>query len=228
MKQFSIPLIILLLAVGFMIIFPNVSAATPTPAPGACQERPACLDATPPCKPPEPQEGWCGPGCFYQEVQCIIGPCYPVLVCPSPTPQWGTLSEGDMVSATGTNDPDIYIVNEHGYKRLFLNPIIFEFYGHLGGWHKVKSITASQRDSFYTSTLFKNCETRDSKVWAVEVTGEDTAVLHHMQMTGEKALEQDHNFFKRVFCINSNEFNWYTISAIPYTSVGQAPGYTRN
>ncbi len=28
------------------------------------------------------------------------------------------LKEGDMISATGSNDPDVYIVNSYGYKRL--------------------------------------------------------------------------------------------------------------
>src|SRR6185369_8686437 len=44
------------------------------------------------------------------------------------------LTEGNTISATGTNDPDVYIVNALGYKRLFLNPVIFSFYGHLGGF----------------------------------------------------------------------------------------------
>jgi len=136
-----------------------------------------------------------------------------------------------MISAIGSNDPDIYIVNESYYKRLFLNPVIFEFYGHLGGWHNVIPVTPASRDAHWTSTLFRNCETIDTsimfKVWAAEVTGEDTAILHHMNVTGEQALAQDTNFFKRVFCINDREFNWYEKSTIPYTSVGQAPGYMR-
>ena len=46
------------------------------------------------------------------------------------------LHEGDVISVDGTAgtagyDPDLYIVNELGYKRLFLNPAIFSFYGHL-------------------------------------------------------------------------------------------------
>src|SRR3990167_5207257 len=44
------------------------------------------------------------------------------------------LTEGNVISAAGSDDPDVYIVNELGYKRLFLNPVIFGFYGHLGGF----------------------------------------------------------------------------------------------
>lgn len=136
------------------------------------------------------------------------------------------LREGDTVSARNTNDPDIYIVNEHGYKRLFLNPVIFNFYGHLG-WSKVRSIVPVGRDAFPTSGLFRNCETNDPKVYAVEVTGEDSGTLHHVQMSGDAAVAQDSDFFHKVFCINTNEFNWYPKSLTPYTSLSQVLVYAR-
>lgn len=49
------------------------------------------------------------------------------------------LKEGNTISASGSSDPDIYIVNDWGYKRLFVNPAIFNLYGHLGGFAGVKS-----------------------------------------------------------------------------------------
>ena len=61
------------------------------------------------------------------------------------------LKEGDLISAIFSDDPDVYIINEHGYKRLFLNPEIFNFYGHLGGFFNVKLVTQEVRDSFITS-----------------------------------------------------------------------------
>ncbi len=137
------------------------------------------------------------------------------------------LTEGNTISASGTNDPDIYIVNAQGYKRLFLNPVIFNFYGHLGGFAKVKSVSAAARDAFPTSGLFRNCETSDQKVWAVEVTGEDTGTLHWVNMSGDAAVAQDSNFFKKVFCINNNEANWYTKSSVAYTSLSEVPVYSR-
>lgn len=36
------------------------------------------------------------------------------------------LREGEMISASDSSDPDIYIINEQGYKRLFLNPTMFQ------------------------------------------------------------------------------------------------------
>ena len=137
-----------------------------------------------------------------------------------------SLKDGDVISVAGSNDPDVYIVNPYGYKRLFLNPVIFGFYGHLGGFSKVKGTTSVTRDIFVTSGLFRNCETNDKKVYGVEITGEDTGTLHWVNTTGEQAVADDPDFFKKVFCINSNELNWYKQST-PYTSVSQIPSYIR-
>src|SRR3989344_5371854 len=137
------------------------------------------------------------------------------------------LKEGDVVSAAGSDDPDVYIVNESGYKRLFLNPVIFGFYGHLGGFSAVKNVSSATRDAFVTSGLFRNCETGDQKVYGVESTGEDTGTLHWVNTSGSQAVADDPNFFKKVFCINTKEFSWYPQGAA-YTSVNQIPDYTRN
>lgn len=137
------------------------------------------------------------------------------------------LKDGDTISAIGTDDPDIYIVNGYGYKRLFLNPVIFEFYGHLGGFNNVKKVVSAVRDNFTTSGFFRNCETNDAKVYGVEITGEDTGTLHWINMDGAKAVAEDANFFKKVFCINNNEFNWYKKSSANYTSLSQVPVYLR-
>ena len=137
-----------------------------------------------------------------------------------------SLKDGDVISAAGSSDPDVYIVNPHGYKRLFLNPAIFGFYGHLGGFSKIKSATSATRDVFVTSGLFRNCETNDVKVYGVETTGEDTGKLHWVNTTGEQAVKDDPSFFKKVFCINTNEFNWYPKGS-DYTSVNQIPDYSR-
>lgn len=137
------------------------------------------------------------------------------------------LHEGDTLSVDGTTDPDIFIVNAWGYKRLFLNPVIFSFYGHLGGFNAVKHVPVEGRNAFPTSGLFRNCETGDQKVYALEVTGEDVGFLHWVNVTGDQAVLQDPNFFKKVFCINNNEFNWYPKSPTPYTVLSQLPAYNR-
>src|SRR3989344_3659403 len=129
------------------------------------------------------------------------------------------LVEGDLISASGSSDPDIYIVNQYGYKRLFLNPTIFNFYGHLK-WSNVRSVSSATRDAFPTSGLFRNCEANDPKVYAVEVTAEDGGTLHWVNITGEQAVTQDPEFFKKVFCINGAEWTWY-LKAAEYASPGQ-------
>ena len=137
------------------------------------------------------------------------------------------LMEGNTISAAGSDDPDVYIVNDWGYKRLFLNPVIFGFYGHLGGFAAVKNVSPATRDAFMTSGLFRNCESDDQAVWAVETTGEDVGSLHWVNMSGSQAVAEDANFFKKVFCINNNEANWYPKSTMNYTSLSQVPVYTR-
>ncbi|GEM_PF-3468270 len=138
------------------------------------------------------------------------------------TPEIASLREGDIIKGTGNN---IYIVNELGYKRLFLNPVIFNFYGHLGGFAKVKSVSNTTAMSFITSALFRNCESGDGKVYTLETTGEDTGTLHWLNISGQEALSGDPDFFKKVFCINNNEFNWYP-KGISYNSLNSAPSYS--
>ncbi len=137
------------------------------------------------------------------------------------------LKDGDVVSASGTDDPDVYIVNQFGFKRLFLNPIIFSFYGHLGGFGKVKTVASITRDVFGTSSYFRNCESNDPKVYAVEVTGEDKGTLRWINTSGDQAVKDDPDFFKKVFCINNKEFSWYP-KGTAYTSVKQVPAYVRS
>jgi len=119
------------------------------------------------------------------------------------------LNEGNTISASDPGDPDVFIVNEHGYKRLFLNPVIFNFYGHLGGFPKIKKISSKTRDSFPTSSYYRNCETNDPKIYALKLTGQSTAELQWINTPGSQAVQDDPDFFKKVFCINNKEFNWY-------------------
>lgn len=143
-----------------------------------------------------------------------------------PVPTHFFLTEGSLISAANSSDPDIYIISQHGFKRLFLNPVIFGFYGHLEGFQNVKMVSSATRDAFETTTLFRNCETRDPKVYALEVTGEDTGTLHHLNIDGNAAVSQDPEFFKKIFCINNNEYHWYA-KGNPYTSLGEVKGYIR-
>jgi len=137
------------------------------------------------------------------------------------------LTEGDVIRALNSaNDPDIYIVNEHGYKRLFVNPQIFNLYGHIG-WESVKEVPAATRDAFPTSGLFRNCESGAQAVYGIEVVSEDVANLHHVNISGAQAVAEDADFFKKVFCINNSEQALYGTGS-PWTSLSQVPDYSRD
>ncbi len=137
------------------------------------------------------------------------------------------LKEGDVISATG--DPDVYIVNDFGYKRLFVNPQIFNLYGHLG-WDKIKKVSPAIRDAFITSGLFRNCEatrTTGEKVYGLDVINEDVANLRWINTTGAQAVADDANFFQKVFCINTKETKLYGTGS-QYSSVRDIPKYARS
>ncbi|MDZ4285959.1 MAG: peptidoglycan-binding protein [Candidatus Sungbacteria bacterium] len=136
------------------------------------------------------------------------------------------LKEGDLISAIFSDDPDVYIVNEQGYKRLFLNPEIFKFYSHLGGFANIKLVTPEIRDSFPTSGFFRNCEDNDQKVFGTSVEGEDTGRLHWINKSGDQAVQEDPDFFKKVFCINRKEFNWYP-RGNEFKALKEVPQYHR-
>lgn len=157
----------------------------------------------------------------------LMGSSQATYALPGAVPSTYSLKEGDVVGASTYGDPDLFIINELGYKRLFLNPKIFSFYGHLGGFSKVKPISVTARDQFETSLLFKNCETNDPRIWALEVTSEDGGTLHYINMSGTAASQQDANIFVKTFCINNNEFNWYQ-KGTDYTSLSQVQSYNRN
>lgn len=146
----------------------------------------------------------------------------------APTPAPVFLNEGNMISAYGTFDPDIYVINEWGYKRPIFDPSIFAMYGHLtGGYPKVKTVTYQVRDSYITSALFRNCETQEEQVYALSVVDEFEVLLHKVNISGADAVQQDQNFFKKVFCINTRELNWYQKSDVEFRSVAEVPRYQR-
>jgi hypothetical protein len=146
------------------------------------------------------------------------GGSYVIPVVPTPTtpttptnakPEDYNLKEGDLIRAEG--DLDIFIINQYGYKRLFLNPTIFNMYGHLnGGWDAVKTVATATRDAFITSTHYRYVN--EDKVYHMAVTGEDTGTIHWLNMTGENFLSQGGKS-EAIFTINKSEFEWYSKGA---------------
>lgn len=137
-----------------------------------------------------------------------------------------SLKEGDLISSYSYDgDPDIFIINEHGYKRLFLNPAIFGFYGHLT-FAKVIQVPPSIKDEFKTSSFYRNCEANDPRVHALNVSGEDEGALHHVDITAQAALNEDADFPRKIFCVNTREFGWYRKS-FSYDSLARVILYHR-
>ncbi|PIV38747.1 MAG: hypothetical protein COS30_00375, partial [Candidatus Portnoybacteria bacterium CG02_land_8_20_14_3_00_45_8] len=66
-----------------------------------------------------------------------------------------TINEGDIIK-TATN-PDVYVAKYVGakkFKRLILNPTVFNSYGHLK-WSNLKTVTQAEMDAFTTSDLVR-------------------------------------------------------------------------
>ena len=119
------------------------------------------------------------------------------------TPESYGLQEGNLIRATGDND--IFIINQFGFKRLFLNPVIFNMYGHLGGWANVKTVAPATRDAFVTSPYYR--ADGDTKVYKLEQTGEDTGTLRWVNVSQSEFLANAS--VNQIFTINSTESNWY-------------------
>lgn len=126
------------------------------------------------------------------------------------------LREGDVIRAEG--DVDVFIVNEHGYKRLFVNEAIFGLYGHLG-FDKVSVVTPAVRDAFITSGLFRNCESGDGRVMGLDVISDDVANLRLVESVNENTA-----LLQRVFCINNAEQGLYG-SGPAYATIEDVPDY---
>ncbi len=114
------------------------------------------------------------------------------------------LKEGDLIRAEG--DFDIFIINQYGYKRLFLNPAIFEMYGHLGGWEDIKTVSPDVRNAFITSTHYRYSDS--PKVYHLEVTGEDVGTLRWINMAADNFQAQG-GTSNAIFTINKSELDWY-------------------
>lgn len=111
-----------------------------------------------------------------------------------------SIVDGDLIRATGTQD--VYIVKITGnkrFKRLILNPTIFNSYGHLS-WANVKNVSHSTLNNYTTSNLVREVTASgqlvDGKVYA----------LFAYQDTGVKRLVVGGNYdLSSVYSINHLE-----------------------
>ncbi len=96
-----------------------------------------------------------------------------------------SIVDGDLIKTE--NNPDIYIVKLYlnfRYKRLILNPDIFESYGHLE-WSNVKIVSQTTLNSFVLSNLVREVNADgsmvDGRIFLLLPNG-DTGIKRHIQL----------------------------------------------
>lgn len=110
------------------------------------------------------------------------------------------INDGDLIKTSDSSD--VYIVKEK-YKRLILNPEIFNQYGHLK-WENIKTVSQAKMDEYIISDLVR--AVGDDKVYKLYPSGD----------TGEKRWIKTANDFSgfgyktdAIYEINSFEKNFY-------------------
>ena len=116
-----------------------------------------------------------------------------------------TIQDGDLIRATGTDDVYIVkIINNKQFKRLIINPDIFESYGHLE-WENVKDVPQSVVDSYATSNLVR--KDRSQTIYRIYPSG-DGGTKAQVDLTLDQ-LSQSGIDTDSIYIINTNEFNLY-------------------
>lgn len=122
--------------------------------------------------------------------------------------QVATLSDGDVVKTAG--NPDVYIVttNPHaqyaGWKRLILNPEVFNLYGHLS-WSKIKTVSQATIDAYHTSALVRG--ENDPKVYVLAPNGD---VGTKTWITSEAEFLAAGYSWSQIAQVNNKERDMYT------------------
>ena len=122
-----------------------------------------------------------------------------------------TIADGDVIKnpdASGMAQFDVYIVKLIGakkFKRIVLNPQVFESYGHLS-WSNVKSVDQTTMDSYTTSELVR--EDGGTKVYKLVPDG-DTGTKEWLNMTAEEfAASYDGD---SIYTVNSTDVGNYNV-----------------
>lgn len=122
--------------------------------------------------------------------------------------QVATLSDGDVVKTAGS--PDVYIVTTQphsqyaGWKRLILNPDVFNLYGHLS-WSSIKTVNDATIDSYQTSALVRG--ENDPKVYVLAPNGD---VGTKTWITNEAEFLAAGYSWSQIAQVNNKERDMYT------------------
>lgn len=130
------------------------------------------------------------------------------------------IADGDLLTVVG--NPDVYIVKTVGtkmFKRLILNPQIFNQYGHLK-WSNIQTVAQATMNMYTTSDLTRcpECGADSPKVWRLVPNG-DVGTKHWVNMTAAN-FETSGYDWDSIYTINANEAaptNYATGGDVTYT-----------
>jgi len=138
----------------------------------------------------------------------------------TPTVTLAAIADGALIKSNATNPDgtptleslDVYIVKlvgEKKFKRLILNPEVFNSYGHLN-WEDIQTVSQSVMDEYTTSSLVRVDTDPDEKVYALAPDG-DTGSKSWINLTAEEFLgvagSEDGD---SIYTINSTDAGNYT------------------
>lgn len=135
----------------------------------------------------------------------------------APMASAATIVDGDVIKTA--DHYDVYIVKLIGskkFKRLVLNPQVFESYGHLK-WENIKTVTQAEMDSYTTSDLVR--ADGDTKVYKLTPDG-DTGTKTWIQ-TAEEFVAAGYNW-DAIYTINSVDLGNYNGGTTPTTGFSVA------
>jgi hypothetical protein len=117
-----------------------------------------------------------------------------------------TINEGDTIKVA--DNPDVYIAKYVGskkFKRLILNPDVFNSYKHLS-WSKIKTVTQAEQDAFTVSDLVRALG--DAKVYKLTPNG-DVGTKQWLNMTAEAFTAAGYDW-DSIYVINNVDRDNYT------------------
>jgi len=136
--------------------------------------------------------------------------------------QVATLSDGDVVKTAG--NPDVYIVTTAphgqyaGWKRLILNPEVFNLYGHLK-WSNIKTVNDATVSAYQTSALVRG--ENDPKVYVLAPNGD---VGTKTWITNEAEFLAAGYSWNQIAQVNNKERDMYTDASQQPVSVPTGTG----
>ncbi|MCK5123068.1 MAG: hypothetical protein KAQ87_02880 [Candidatus Pacebacteria bacterium] len=147
-----------------------------------------------------------------------------------------TVADGALIKSNATNPDgtptfsslDVYIVKLVGtkqFKRLVLNPTVFNSYGHLN-WEDIQTVSQSVMDSYTTSGLVRVDTDPDEKVYALAPDG-DVGAKSWVNVTASEFLgvagSEDGD---SIYTINSTDSGYYTAVGDITTTTGLETFYS--